>query len=155
VADELFNALRPMAVKKTVPKFSDLADLIARLGDPDQAFSKVKDARGENPGAGSIDPLLQNLDAPVLALLDRMSSAKQAKKAIGLPMAGLGGLLGIAPYEALKGAAQAVPSVGMPIFKAAGAVTGDPNAGANYSLDQTSSPASLQNVLAYFYGLGL
>lgn len=137
------------------PAFADLAALLEKLGDPDQAFSRVMDARGENPGAGAITESLQGLDPATLALLDRMGSARQARSSIGLPMAALGGLLGIAPYEAFKGLAQAVPSVGQPILRAAGGATGDPKASANYTLDKTSSPASLQNVLAYFYGLGL
>lgn len=146
---------RPQPPKpRPTPSFADLATLIAGLGDADQAFSKVKDARGENPGASVVDPSLQGLDPATLALLDRMSSARQARASTGLPLAALGGLLGIAPYEALKGAAQAVPAVGGPVLRAAGKLTGDPNADANYAADDTSSPASIQNILAYFYGLG-
>ena len=131
--------------------FKEEKDLLSSLGDPNQAFSKVMDARGENPGA-SVDPRLAGLSPDKLAILDRVGSARQARESQGLPLAFLGGALGIAPYEGLKWIGQNVPG-GKNLFQAAGRLTGDAKADDNYDLDETTSPASLKNIAAYFSGL--
>jgi len=128
----------------------DEADRLLRtLGDPNQAFSKVMDARGENPGS-TPDPALAQLSAEDLALLDRVGSGRQARHTLGAPLALLGGVLGIAPYEALKWAGQNLPG-GRAAMGAAGKIIGTPPEA--MALDKSSSPASARNVAAFFSGV--
>jgi len=124
--------------------------LLQSLGDEDKAFSLVTEARGEFPGTP--DARLSSLSPNDLALLDRLASGQQARARLGWPMAAAGGLVGIAPYEILKGISQGLGTSGLMSF--AGRFTGDPSHNAeNYQLGPSTSDASLDNVAAYFEGI--
>ena len=119
--------------------------------DPNQGFSAIMDARGENP-SGMTHPLLAGKSPEELALFDRFGSAAQARSNLGLPMAALGAFP-IAAYEGIKGISQNVPGMGglLPLI---GRMTGDPKAEQNYAMNSSTSPASFNNVRAYLAGLG-
>lgn len=126
--------------------WSGIGGLIRQLGGPDQALSMIMDARGENPGA-SVNPLLQGKSPTELAILDRYSNAQQARNQYGLPLAAAGITLGAVPYEAAKGLMQATGATGL--MSGIGSLFGHPD----YGIDQTTSPASFNNVAAYYHGL--
>lgn len=126
--------------------WSGIGGLINQLGGPEQALSQVMDARGENPGA-AINPLLQNKSVPDLALIDRYANAQAARNKYGTPLALAGITLGAVPYEAAKGAMQATGA--NKLMGAIGGFFGHPD----YGFDQTTSPASWNNVAAYYHGL--
>jgi hypothetical protein len=143
------GGLRP---QRQAPDYSQIMNTLNAISpDPNQAFSAVMDTRGENLGMAP-HPLLANKSPEELALYDRFASARQARANQGLLMAGLGGLFGIAPYEAIKGISQNVPGMGG-LLSYAGRLTGDPKAEQNYTMNSSTSPASLSNVMAYFRGL--
>jgi len=134
------------------PDYGDISSTLRKISpDPNTAFSAVMDARGENPGSLS-HPLLSGKSPEELALYDRYASAQQARQSQGLPMAFLGGLTGIAPYEAFKGVSQNVPGASG-LLGMMGRLTGDPKAEQNYAMNSSTSPASFSNVASYFRGL--
>lgn len=151
-----YSGFFPSAVASYIPKreeedpYKEREALLASLGDENQAFSKVMDARGENPGVSAI-PELAEKSPEELAILDRLSSGQQARKSLGLVGSVLGGVAGIAPYEAIKGISQNVPGASK-LLMYAGKLTGDPKAEDNYTLNARSSPASMENIYSYFRG---
>ena len=123
-----------------------IGSLIQQLGGTDQALSAIMDARGENPN-GTVNPLLQNKSISDLALIDRYSNAQAAKQQYGTPLALAGITLGAVPYEAAKGLMQATGTG--KLMSSIGGFFGHPD----YGIDQSTSPASMQNIAAYYHGL--
>lgn len=133
----------------------DLSSFAGRLGNPDQAMEQIDVGRGVIPGKKPKE--LEGLDPETLALLDRLAWGKQNQEHFGRIPSVLTGLATVAPYEAVKGAAQSdnpvLNTVGQGalsgaemLFNALGGKGDEMTLGAN------SSPASLANVMAYLYG---
>lgn len=129
------------------PSF-DYAALTRQLGDPNQALSAIMDARGENPNAVA-NPLFQGRSPSELALLDRYAGGQQAYQQYG--PASLLGVIPHAGYEAMKGVTQAAPFLGN-AFNSIGRYFGGGAGAGDFSQNQTSSPASFSNPMAYLRG---
>lgn len=124
------------------------AEILRGLGDEEEALNTVLEARGALGPKGPTPAALEGMGPAELAILDRLASGQRDRARFGLPIASASGA-GYAGYEALKGLAERVrPARGA--LRALGAVFGSPG---ETELDETSSPASLANVEAYFAGI--
>jgi hypothetical protein len=133
----------------------DLSAILRRVGNPDQAMVGVDVARGVVPGRPHQS--LSGLDPASLAIMDRLAWGQQNREHYGAVPSIMAGLATIAPYEAVKAAAQS----GVPIVAPAGraALRGAGTLfdlmggkGDEMELGPNTSPASLANILAYMYG---
>ena len=131
----------------------DRMSSLRSLGSPGQAMTQVDMARGAVPGRTA--PLFQGLDPSELAIYDRLAWGSQMKDQYGSIPALLSTMLMGGGYEATKGLQQA----GIPgVSRAAGGLmdfVGSGLGGSNaqhMETDETTSPASLQNLLAMIYG---
>jgi len=114
-------------------------------------------ARGVVPGRP--EPALAEMDPETLALMDRMAWGQQNREHYGVIPSALTGVATVAPYEAVKAAAQSsnplVSAAGRGLMGGVGSLfnlmggKGDEMAPA-----ANTSPASIANVLAYMYGAG-
>lgn len=118
----------------------DLKSMVQGMGsNPTARMLQMDINRGVLPGAKT--PGVEGLDPTQLALLDRYAWGQQG---------GLGGVPVAAGYEALKAVSQ-LPGMSRVLPGVASAL-GFENTSNQFENDDTSSPASLQNVLTYIKG---
>lgn len=106
-----------------------------------------------DPKALGGDPALKamNLSVPEQALLDRLAHGQQIREEYGTIPALAHGAFFLAPYEAGKGAAQS--KIGQALLSAFTKNAGKgPKWLQQLQMDETTSPASLENVKAFFSG---
>jgi hypothetical protein len=117
----------------------DLLAQIAALGGPAAANAAVV---GEREGTGGL-PALAGKDQAALALLDRASQGAMAREQTGLAGALLG-LPGAAAYEGAKAVEQSpfANALTRTLLEAAGG-----------PVNEKTSPASADNVMAYLRGI--
>lgn len=132
-----------------MPNWQGIGGLIRQLGGPEQALSAIMGARGENPGESYINPALQGMSPTELGLADRYASAQTARNSVGLPMALAGITLGAVPYEGAKALEQTFPNFFGGLNRGLGTLVGRPD----FGIGQATSPASLDNISAYYQGL--
>lgn len=131
---------------------SRLREILKGLGGTATSRMNRVDAL-RDPTALGHDPALEAMGLSVeeQALLDRLAHGEQIREEYGTPVALAHGAFAMAPYEALKGAAQS--RLGQALL---GAFTKNKGEGSKslqqLRLDETTSPASFENVKAFFRG---
>lgn len=136
--------------------FGNFENILRKLGDEDQAMGAIDNARHSPQNAA---PSLMGQPKENLAQMDRLAWGQSARKRFGAMPAMMMGAATIAPYEAIKGAAQSkIPLIGggaRKVMSGFGSLLnrlGGP--GDLMKIDNTTSPASFKNVLAFMRGAG-